>query len=375
MKYSLLFYFFLVFSTTTLLSQSTLDNLIFEDAKEAYAKQNYKYCLQKIDELNQRGVKGLLILHLKIVATNKIAPAHLNDEMIVQFKKDVEYYLKNYDNEDFLQQYKEVYEVSKTLNETDSKMIYQRIKATFDLVGGSSFLIPENYFESFEDLQQFHNDINLYITNYAIEGLEDKYREIYKIQEDVEGIASSKFPKSETEYYYQKGYYLSHKDEQAATRFYKKAVEKGEKNKEEYYLSLLKLSEFYMNRQQLNEAIEYSSMGAQPYGFKIFHYYLGMLFDKVGKFKEAEVHFIKAVAEYDEDNFKKITYTGTDNYFKGKMNEVSKVGIYFKLGMYYEEGNSVIEKNLNKAIEYYTKAAQQGNKQAQVALKRLGKTW
>src|SRR5690606_27503971 len=34
----------------------------------------------------------------------------------IQFKKDVNHYLENYDNEDFMQQYRDVYEVSKTLS-------------------------------------------------------------------------------------------------------------------------------------------------------------------------------------------------------------------------------------------------------------------
>lgn len=117
MKYSLLFCLFLVLSSTTLWSQSLLDNLILEDAQKAYAADNFLLCLEKIEELEKRGNKGLIILHLKIMSTSKINPNVFTFEDIVQFKEDVAYYLNNYDNEDFLQQYRDVYEVSKTLSD------------------------------------------------------------------------------------------------------------------------------------------------------------------------------------------------------------------------------------------------------------------
>ena len=42
----------------------------------------------------------------------------------------------------------------------------------------------------------------------------------------------------------------------------------------------------------------------------------------------------------------------------------------YNLGIFYEKGYGV-SKDLTKAIEWYTKAANQGNKEAQDAIKRL----
>src|SRR5690606_6611659 len=51
---------------------------------------------------------------LKIMAVSKHhAPGY---DIVVQFKKDVDYYLKNYDIEGLEDKYKDVYEVSKTLS-------------------------------------------------------------------------------------------------------------------------------------------------------------------------------------------------------------------------------------------------------------------
>src|SRR5690554_6368573 len=49
------------------------------------------------------------------MSTSIINSSVFTYEDIVRFKEDVAYYLNNYDNEDFLQQFRDVYEVSKTL--------------------------------------------------------------------------------------------------------------------------------------------------------------------------------------------------------------------------------------------------------------------
>ena len=104
---------FMLFSSITT-AQSTLDKLILEDAQSAYSSGNYTVCLKKIEELEKRGNKGLVLAHMKIMATSKLN--FLDYEQVIQFKKYVNHYLENHDNEDFMQQYSDVYEVSKTLS-------------------------------------------------------------------------------------------------------------------------------------------------------------------------------------------------------------------------------------------------------------------
>lgn len=112
----ILYVVFILFTATNVSAQNTLNKLILEDAQTAYENGQYSLCLEKIDELEKKGSKGLVLAHLKIMATSKLPESQLSYGRVVQLKKDVEYYLKNYDNEDFLPQYKDVYEVSKTLS-------------------------------------------------------------------------------------------------------------------------------------------------------------------------------------------------------------------------------------------------------------------
>lgn len=114
-------------------AQSALDKLILEDARNAYTAKNYKLCLDRITELEQRGNKGLVIAHLKIMATSKISSSSLSLEQIQQFIKDVNYYLENYDNEDFMQQYRDVYEVSKTLKDREVSLSYRMLSKGSEL--------------------------------------------------------------------------------------------------------------------------------------------------------------------------------------------------------------------------------------------------
>jgi len=130
----LILLFLLPYNTTN--AQTLLDKLILEDAQTAYANNNYLLCLEKITELEGRGNKGLVILHLKIMATSKLQYQLLDYDQVVQFKKDVDYYLKNHDNEDFVAQYKDVYEVSKTLTDerySEGKMAFNQAENAYRL--------------------------------------------------------------------------------------------------------------------------------------------------------------------------------------------------------------------------------------------------
>lgn len=101
-------------SGITVQGQGTLDKLKFEEAEQKYLNKDYSGAITLLEELEQKGLKNPRTLHLKIMAVSKHhAPGY---DIVVQFKKDVDYYLKNYDIEGLEDKYKEVYEVSKTLS-------------------------------------------------------------------------------------------------------------------------------------------------------------------------------------------------------------------------------------------------------------------
>lgn len=101
---------------TPAIAQGTIDKLLLEEAKTAYANGNHALCLERLEELNKRGNKGLVLLHLKIMAISKLDAGIISYAQAVQIKSDVNYYLNNYENSDFEKEYKDVYEVSKSLS-------------------------------------------------------------------------------------------------------------------------------------------------------------------------------------------------------------------------------------------------------------------
>jgi TPR repeat protein len=113
-KYFALFILF-VCSCLAVQAQGTLDKLKFEEAEQKYLNKDYSGAITLLEELEQKGLKNPRTLHLKIMAVSKHhAPGY---DIVVQFKKDVDYYLKNYDIEGLEDKYKDVYEVSKTLSD------------------------------------------------------------------------------------------------------------------------------------------------------------------------------------------------------------------------------------------------------------------
>ena len=99
-------------------AQGTLDKLKFEEAEQKYLKGDYNGALWLIKELEDNGLKNPTVLYLKIMAMSKIDVMLLDDKLLIQFKKDVDYYLKNYDIDGLEDKNKEVYEVSKTLSDS-----------------------------------------------------------------------------------------------------------------------------------------------------------------------------------------------------------------------------------------------------------------
>lgn len=109
--------FLIGLSFTDCFSQSTIDRIKFEEAEEKYLSGNASGALILLNELESKGLRNPTVLHLKILATSNLtSPSY---DQVVQFKKDVAYYLSNCDIAGLEDKFKDVYEVEKTL--TDAK--------------------------------------------------------------------------------------------------------------------------------------------------------------------------------------------------------------------------------------------------------------
>lgn len=309
MRNKLILYFvFILFTGTHASAQSTLDKLILEEAQTAYANGQYSLCLEKLDELEKKGSKGLVLAHLKIMATSKLPESHLSYWRVVQLKKDVEYYLKNYDNEDFLPQYKEVYEVSKTL-----------FAPKYD---EASLCVKQG--DTYYKAKLYENALEWYLKagNYA------EYNNL-KLFERIGHM-----------YYYGQG---TEKDDKKAFEWYSKSANQGSAMAQNFIGSLyykgegvekndIKAIEWYTKAASQGDAFGQANLG------NMYYYGHGV-----------EKDFTKAIEWYEKAANQGNAYSQN------------------RLGVMYSNGLGT-EEDKNKAFEWYTKAANQGNVSAQHAL-------
>ncbi len=104
--------FFLAFSGK---AQNTIAKMVYEEAEEAFDKENYALALEKIEETEKLLKNGNpKTLYLKIMAKYHL----LKDDyaIIKSLKADCKYYLNKYESNDGVQdKYREVYKISKEL--------------------------------------------------------------------------------------------------------------------------------------------------------------------------------------------------------------------------------------------------------------------
>lgn len=96
-------------------TQNTLQIIKFEEAQEMYNNNKFKQAVSILNELESEGLKNPKILHLKILAKGSMDKKEFTAESFNDLKKDINMYLKNYDIEGLEDKYKEVYQISKTL--------------------------------------------------------------------------------------------------------------------------------------------------------------------------------------------------------------------------------------------------------------------
>lgn len=100
--------------TGSALAQSPVAKFIFEDAEAAFAKQDYKTTLAKLDEAEKEfGKINPPILYLRIMARNELLKANPKDfDMVEHLRKETAQYLKDYgEMESVRDQAREVYRV------------------------------------------------------------------------------------------------------------------------------------------------------------------------------------------------------------------------------------------------------------------------
>jgi len=102
-------------------AQGTMDKLKFEEAEAAYLKKNYVYALNLLEELEAKGLKNPKILHLKILATSRLV-----------------------------------------------------IGYPYEFIDGG-----------FNTIEKLRKDCNFYLSQYDIEGFEEKYKEVYDISKKI----------------------------------------------------------------------------------------------------------------------------------------------------------------------------------------------
>jgi TPR repeat protein len=359
MRNKLILYFvFILFTGTHASAQSTLDKLILEEAQTAYANGQYSLCLEKLDELEKKGSKGLVLAHLKIMATSKLPESHLSYWRVVQLKKDVEYYLKNYDNEDFLPQYKDVYEVSKTLSDKkyDEGILAEKNAQTYynakDYKNAMQWFLKADSYGNPSDKIGFYTGL-MYEKGW---GVEQNYTEAAKwyTKSAEQGNVNAQ---ALLGYFFNVGQGVE-KDYKKAVAWYTKAAEKGNAGAQ-YNLGVI-----YKNgegvEKDYKKAFEWYTKAANQGNVSAQHA-LGLLYangEGVEKDLDKAIEFFKKAVEGGYKNYHYLAFT----YEKiGNYNEAFK---YFqqgneigKLGFYAYEGK-IAEQDYAKAVEYWESFSQ-----------------
>ena len=109
---------FLVLTCTVATAQSSIAKLKYEDAEEAFAKDDFATTISKLEEAEVLlGTSNSKILHLKIMAQCKLIQSSdkVDLETVITARKNIDYYLKQYENNGPEEKYRDVYKASETL--------------------------------------------------------------------------------------------------------------------------------------------------------------------------------------------------------------------------------------------------------------------
>jgi len=295
-------------SSIAVQAQGTLDKLKFEEAEQKYLNKDYSGAVTLLEELEQKGLKNPRTLHLKILAVSKLST--LGYDLVIQFKKDVDYYLKNYDIEGLEGKYKEVYEVSKTLS--DKKYDEGELCAAQG--------------DTYYKVKLYENALEWYLragksAGYINAKLFDRIGYMHYTGQGVE------------------------KDLKKAFEWYEKAADQGHAKAQNFIGWMYQTGQVVES--DTKKAIEYYTKAANQ-GFDVAYTNLASLYYWKEDYKNAFEWYNKVI---------------TNAKTKGG----KPIGVQNQIAYMYENGQGV-ERDLNKAFEWYTKSAEQGDEYAQYNL-------
>jgi hypothetical protein len=127
-------------------------------------------------------MKNVIAILLILLGCTKLGA----QETIAKFKyEDAE---KAFVAENYQECIDNLIEAEKLLGKTAPNILHLKILAQYKL-------IAKDPFESFERLESLHHDCTTYIRDYDIAGLEEKYRDVYEVQDAIKD-----YPKTQAEY-------------------------------------------------------------------------------------------------------------------------------------------------------------------------------
>lgn len=318
MKKILLTLFFII-SSQLAIAQNSIAKLKFEEAEEAYSKQDYKTTILKLQDAEKLLKKtNPKILYLKIVARDNQIQAidKINLDEVAFIKTDINNYLKNYGSND--DKFKEVFQIGDNYKYMNIKVedIKEANKGNIE----ASLKVAKAY----SDIGNFSQALSIY------KDLDSKGNSLaaYKIGAIYE---------------YGKGTKIDYK---AAMEWYKKAA----------------------SRNLLDGGLAVASLYFSGKGVAKDKAKATEMFDALlpATFKKAEsgdveligtltlLYFTGAGVPQDYTKAYEWSYKGAQ---LGKAGSMADLGILYKIGY-------GVNKNLEKSFEWFTKAAEAGDSQA-----------
>ncbi len=196
MKKSFLLILFGLLLAQTGFSQDAIAKLKFEDAEEAYSKEDYSTTLSKLDDAEKiLGKTNPKILYLRIVSQDKIISAdpYKDYTILENTRKNCSYYLKEYEKvEGIEEKYRDVYKISEKLAQYPNTVQAfsaekQRIKDAEETRKSDEALNKQKIEDAFKNFA-FYKDFKIGLTLDETYKLYPAYKKHYEFK-DVDGLS------------------------------------------------------------------------------------------------------------------------------------------------------------------------------------------
>lgn len=348
--------------TGSVFAQSPVAKFIFEDAEAAFAKQDYKTTLAKLDEAEKEfGKINPPILYLRIMARYELLKANPKDfDTVERLRKETAWYLKEYGNLESVQdKAREVYRVSaelkkyptrlahienlmsqrnyrealrylQILEEEEGKLTepaqYLKIVALYQIID------VEEYYSDAERARALEKEVQAYLQATAKEARPnaDHARHVKEIKANLAGLED-----------YLQGKHFSNvlKDNGQALVYFQKAAEQGSP----------------MGMNGLGGHYKFGEGVPQDYAVARTWY------EKAAQKGLARAMFGLGLLYHDGQGVTQDYATARQWYEKAA--EKGNADAMFQLGWMYDQGQGVTQ-SYATAIAWYKKAAEKGNPDA-----------